>query len=112
MITETIETLPCWKLELIPKEEATVVWGKVIVWIDKQDFMQLKSEFYDEDFELINRMVGSEIKTFSGKKLPSIMEFIPVENEGQKTVIEYLQWEFDTEIPENYFSTQYVSRLK
>jgi len=109
---ETIENLPCWKLELVPKEEATVVWGKVIVWIDKQDFMQLKSEFYDEDFELINRMVGSKIKTFSGKRLPSVMEFIPVENEGQKTVIEYLKWDFDTEIPENYFSTQYVSRLK
>ncbi len=110
--TETIEGLPCWKLILTPKEEATVVWGKVIVWVDKKDYMQLKSEFYDEDDELINLMRGSNIKTFSGKNLPSKIEFIPVENKGQKTVIEYNKWEFDVDIPENYFTTQYVSRLK
>jgi outer membrane lipoprotein-sorting protein len=110
--TETIEGLPCWKLILTPKEEATVVWGKVIVWVDKKDYMQLKSEFYDEDDELINLMRGSNIKTFSGKNLPSKIEFIPLENKGQKTVIEYNKWEFDVDIPDNYFTTQYVSRLK
>ena len=110
--TETIEGLPCWKLELVPKEDAAVVWGKVIVWVDKTDYMQLKSEFYDEDDELINLMLGSNVKTFSDKKLPSKIEFIPVENKGQKTVIEYNVWDFDVEIPDNYFTTQYISRLK
>ncbi len=109
---ETIEGLTCWKLELIPTEEATVVWGKLNVWIDQTDFMQLKIEFYDEDEELINLMTGSNIKSFSGKKLPSILEFIPLENQGNKTIIEYQVWEFDVEIPSNYFTTQYVSRLK
>ena len=110
--TETIENLACWKLELIPKEEATVVWGKIIIWIDKIDYMQLKSEFYDEDYELINLMIGSKIASFSGKKLPSHLEFIPIEDQGHKTIIEYFKWEFNSLVPENYFSTQYVSRLK
>jgi len=110
--SETIEGLPCWKLELTPKEEATVVWGKVIVWVDKQDYMQIKSEFYDEDDELINLMKGSDVKTFGGKKLPAKIEFIPVDNPGQKTVIEYTVWEFDVDIPDSYFTTQYTTRLK
>ena len=109
---ETIEGLTCWKLELIPTEEATVVWGKLNVWIDQADYMQLKIEFYDEDEELINLMTGSNIKSFSGKRLPSILEFIPLEDQGNKTIIEYQVWEFDVEIPSNYFTTQYVSRLK
>ena len=50
---EIVEGLDCWKLELIPNEEATVVWGKLIVWIDKSDFMQLKIEFYDDDEEIV-----------------------------------------------------------
>ena len=110
--TETVEDLACWKIELIPKEDATVVWGKMIIWIDKIDFMQLKSEFYDEDYELINIMLGSKISSFSGKKLPALMEFIPLEDEGHKTIIEYVKWEFNSLVPESYFSTQYVSRLK
>ena len=109
---ETVEGLNCWKLELLPKEEATVVWGKLIVWIDKSDYMQLKVEFYDEDEELVNLMNGYNFKMFDNKKLPSKIEFIPLEDEGNKTVIEYNSWEFDKEIPSNYFTAQYVSRLK
>ena len=62
--------------------------------------------------ELVNLMTGSEIKTFGNKKLPSKLEFIPLENEGQKTVINYNVWKFNIVIPENYFKTQYISRLK
>lgn len=110
--TEIIENLNCWKLELIPIENASVVWGKLIVWIDKKDYMQLKTEFYDEDLEIVNRMVGSEINEYNGKKLPSKLEFYPLEDDGNKTVIKYNVWNFGVSIPENYFSTQYVSRLK
>lgn len=110
--TESIENLKCWKLELVPTEETSVVWGKLIIWIDKIDYMQLKTEFYDEDLEIVNKMVGSKIKEFNGKKLPSKLEYFPLDDEGNKTIIEYKVWNFDVSIPENYFSTQYVSRLK
>ena len=109
---EIVEGLDCWKLELIPNEEATVVWGKLIVWIDKSDFMQLKIEFYDDDEEIVNLMNGYNFKMFGNKKLPSKIEFIPLEDKGNKTIIEYKIWEFDKDIPSNYFTTQYVSRLK
>ena len=109
---ENVRGFDCWKLELLPKEEATVVWGKLIVWIDKKDFMQLKVEFYDEDQEIVNLMEGYNARLFGDKKLLSKIEFIPLDDEGNKTVIEYKTWEFDVEIPSNYFTTQYVSRLK
>jgi outer membrane lipoprotein-sorting protein len=109
---ENVRGLDCWKLELSPKEEATVVWGKLVVWIDKKDFMQLKVEFYDEDQEIVNLMEGYNAKLFGDKKLLSKIEFIPLDDEGNKTVIEYKTWEFDVKIPSNYFTTQYVSRLK
>jgi len=110
--SEVIEDLECWKLKLIPNEESTVVWGKLLVWIDKKDFMQMKTEFYDEDMELVNVMIGTNVSEYGGKKLPSRLEFYPIEDEGNKTVIQYDIWEFDLLIPESYFSTQYVSRLK
>ena len=110
--SETLEGLDTWKIELFPTEESSVVWGKLIVWIDKIDYMQLKTEFYDEDLEIVNKMVGSEIKQYNGRKLPSKLEFYPLEDEGYKTIIHYNKWNFDIKVPENYFSTQYVSRLK
>ena len=45
---ENVEGLDCWIIQLIPKEDAAVVWGKLVMWIDKKDYMQLRTEFFDE----------------------------------------------------------------
>ena len=44
---EIIDGLDCWIIELIPNDDAAVVWGKLIMWIDKKDFMQLKTQFFE-----------------------------------------------------------------
>ena len=61
---ETIDGRSCYAVELIPHEDAAVVWGKVIMWIDKEEFLQLKTEFYDEEEYLINTIYGKEMKIF------------------------------------------------
>lgn len=110
--TEEIEGLTCWKLQLTPKEDAAVVWGKIIIWIDKIDYMQMKIEFYDEDDFIVNKLLAFNPKQFGKRKLPSKIEYIPVDEEGKKTVIEYLKWEFDIDVPESYFTSRYMKRLR
>jgi outer membrane lipoprotein-sorting protein len=109
---ESVEGLTCYKIELIPQEDAPVVWGKVISWIDKSDFMQLKTEFYDEDDYLVNTIYGKAVKTMDGKKLPSVMEVVPAEEEGHKTILEYVSLEFDDPIPTSFFSIQNMKRVR
>jgi outer membrane lipoprotein-sorting protein len=110
--TETIEGLSCHKITLTPKADAPVVWGKVIVWIDRQDFMQMKAEFYDEDGYLVNTMLGKAPKQFGDRKLPSRLEVIPADEPGHKTVVEHLQLRFDTPVQESFFSIQNMKRVK
>jgi len=109
---EEVEGRMCYKLELIPKEEAPVVWGKVLSWVDKEEFMQLKTEFYDEDNYLVNTMYGKAIKMMDGKLLPSLMEVVPEEEEGHKTMIEYLSLTFDAPLSDKFFSLQNMKRIK
>jgi len=109
---ETINGLDCYKIELIPKEDAAVVWGKIIMWIDKVNFMQLKVDFYDEDEFLVNKLLAYHPKKFGDRTLPSKIEYIPVEKEGQKTVIEYNKWQFNIPIKEVYFTSNYMKRLR
>ncbi len=109
---ETIQGLKTWKIELTPKEDAPVVWGKIWVWIDQKDYMQMKVEFYDEDGFLVNKMLSYEPKNFNGHKLPSRLEFIPVDKPGQKTVIIYKQLKFDIPVNQKLFSPNYMTRIK
>lgn len=109
---ETIDGYTCHKIELIPKEDAPVVWGKVLVWIEQEEYMQLKSEFYDEDGYLVNTMLGKQVKKLDGKLLPAVMEVVPAEEDGHKTIVEYLELAFDKPIKESFFSIQNMKRVR
>ena len=108
---EDIAGTTCWKLQLIPKPEAPVVWGKIISWIDK-DYNQRKVEYYDEDDYLINIMENSDIKRMDDRDIPTRMEMIPADEEGKKTIINILSATFDDPIPENFFSQQNMQRVR
>ncbi|NNF36683.1 MAG: outer membrane lipoprotein-sorting protein, partial [Saprospiraceae bacterium] len=101
-----------YMIELIPKENAPVVWGKIISWIDKKDFLQLKSEMYDEDGFLVNTMYGKNIKMLGGKLLPALLEVIPADEDGHMTQIEYNELEFDISIESSFFSTKNLKRVR
>ena len=109
---ETIDGLDCWIIELIPNEDAAVVWGKLVMWIDKKDYMQLKTQFFDEYDEMVSIMTGKAIKNFDGKKLPAIIEFVPLDKEGNKTIVERLVWKFDININERFFLPNYMKNLR
>tara|TARA_X000001036_G_scaffold93903_1_gene86545 strand:- start:855 stop:1598 length:744 start_codon:yes stop_codon:yes gene_type:complete len=109
---ETIDDLDCWIIQLIPKEDAPVVWGKLIMWIDKKNYMQLKTQFFDEYDDMVNVMNSKTIKNFGGKKLPSVIEFVPLEKEGNKTIVERLIWKFDIDINERFFMPNYMKNLR
>ena len=38
----------CYKIQMMPKPDAAVVWGKIIVWITQKEYLQLRAEFFDE----------------------------------------------------------------
>ena len=102
----------CHKIILTPKPDAPVVWGKVQIWVSKQEYIQFRTEFYDEDGYLINVMEGMDVKEFDGRLLPSRMEMIPMDEPGNKTVLEYKSLSFDEGIPDSFFSVQNLRRVQ
>ena len=107
-----IEGRICWEITLTPTEEAAVVWGKIKTWIDQKGFLQLKTEFYDEDDYLINTMYGKKVEMLGGRLLPRVLEVVPAEEEGHLTKIEYLSMSFDKPIKDNFFSVQNMKRIR
>jgi outer membrane lipoprotein-sorting protein len=109
---ETIQGYECYKIEMKPKPNAPVVWTRVDIWVSKEEYLELKAEFYDEFGELINVMNGMEVKEFDGRMIPSKMEMIPMDEEGYKTILEYKSMEFNENIPQSFFSVQNMRRIQ
>jgi outer membrane lipoprotein-sorting protein len=110
--TEKMREFDCYKIILTPKENAAVVWGKVITWYSTTDFIEIKTEFYDEDGELVNTMNAYDIKTYSNRRLASRMEIIPADKPKQKTVMTIEKYEFDIAIEDSFFSQQNMQKVR
>lgn len=110
--TENIDGHETYLIEMIPHRDAAVVWGKIKTWIDKKSFIQLKSEFYDEDGYLINTIYGKNIKLVSGKTMATRLEVVPEEEPGHKTIIEQNYIKFDVTLNPDFFTVRNIKRVQ
>lgn len=110
--SETIDGWDCWKIEMFPKEDAAVVWGKITRWVSKDEYLMMKSEYYDEDEFLVKTELGMDVKVMDGRKIPTKIEIIPADKEDQKTILTIDEIKFNIAIQNSFFSQQNMKRLR
>lgn len=99
-------------LELTPKIETTSVWGKIILSIRKEDYIPVTEAYYSEKGQQMRIMTFMDIKKFSGRKIPAILEMIPLNKKGQKTVIRYKAIRFDEKIDKDVFNLRNLQKRR
>lgn len=109
---EEVGGYPCYVIELIPKPESPVVWGKVIMWVAVDEYFQLRAEYYDEDMELVNTLEASQVRTFGDRKLPAKLVMTPVQKDGQQTILLTKEQEFNVGLEPAFFSQQNMKRVR
>ncbi|NOX18082.1 MAG: outer membrane lipoprotein-sorting protein [Chlorobi bacterium] len=102
----------CYVIEFTPKPDAAVVWGKVIMWISKDKYLQMKAEYFDEMDALISTMIGSKVKNVGDRFIPTKLEMIPSDEPGNKTIFEYSEIKFNVPIKDSFFSKQNMKRVR
>ncbi|MFC1482637.1 outer membrane lipoprotein-sorting protein [Candidatus Margulisiibacteriota bacterium] len=102
-----------YEIELIPKPESAVVWGKIIYYVDVKTFLPVKEEFYDEDGELINILTFSDVKKFNDRLFPSKMVMIPQteDKKGNSTTIIFRKMQFNVPIRNSIFTLQSLKTM-
>lgn len=107
-----IENKSCYIIKMIPKPETAVVWGKLIVLIEKKDFIERYTEFYDEEGQLINIMIANEIKIMDGRLIPTHFVMIPANKRDNRTEIIYKSILFNKIIEDDFFSINRIKKNK
>jgi len=107
-----IDNRACYIIRMIPKPQAAVVWGRLIVCIDKKDFLELHSRFYDEDGQLINIMNAYDVKLMDGRLIPSRFEMIPVDKKNYKTEMIYKSIQYNRPIDDGFFTSERMKTIR
>jgi outer membrane lipoprotein-sorting protein len=110
--SETLRGEDCWVIELTPKPEAPVVWGKIQSWITKGGFHAVKGLYYDEDGFLVQTENGFDIKSFGNREIVSRMEIVPADEPGNKTELTITAIVFDVAISDDFFSIQNMKTVR
>ncbi|HSH50348.1 MAG TPA: outer membrane lipoprotein-sorting protein [Bacteroidales bacterium] len=110
--SETIDGWRCWEIEMTPQEDAAVVWEKVIRWISKDEYMMMKSEYYDEYGDLVKTEFASDVKMMDNRKIPTKIEVVPSDKDNQKTVVIITNIKFNIDINESFFSQQNMKKVR
>jgi len=109
---ETIDGYPCYVVELLPLENSDVLWGKIVLWITKDSFLELQSEYYDEEGFRVKTHRAHTLKTFDQRLLPSVMEIIPADEPGSKTLVSIQKMQFNIPMAPNFFSQQNMKQIR
>ncbi len=101
------------QIELLPKENAPVVWGKVFIWLWKEEHLPLEQSFFYEKGKLIKNLKFSEFKKMDAVLFPSIWEMKNMAKEGESTTFKTISIDFDPSppIPDAVFTEQHFTKM-
>ena len=98
-------------LELIPKEDAPVVWGKIVMQIDTQTYTSQKDIFYDEDSIAVREFFYDKVVKFGKYYIPTYWKIQSFEKKNRYTEIILEDVKYDTKISSQYFRKSALKRF-
>ncbi len=91
-------------IKCVPHQGLPVVWGHIVIAVKEKDHLPLWYKYYDEKGKLMREMVYKDERKFGNRTIPAVMELVPTNKKGHKTVIRYLEAAFDTKLDESIFT--------
>jgi len=105
---ELIETTDQhYKIKNTPKDAEEVEFAYYDVWIDKENFLPVKAEYYDVKDELIRRIEALEIQDVQGYPTVTKSRAEDLVREGS-TLMEFSHVHYDVDLKESIFGERYL----
>ncbi len=107
---ESPDSERAYVVEYVPHEDAPVVWGRIVAWIDVERGFPLRQDFYDEHGVPLRRMRLSDVRPVQGRFYPHRWSMVPLDKEGHETRIEVESVHFDEAFDDGIFSQRHLTR--
>jgi outer membrane lipoprotein-sorting protein len=101
--TSTVGAHRVYTLELLPHDDAPVVWGKELMEL-RDDYVTLRHTYFDQAMAPLKRMEATQIGELGGRIIPIAMRMAEIEAGDRWTEIRYLHADFDADVDDSQFS--------
>lgn len=101
---DTVDGERCWVIELVPRPDAPVVWGKILYAVRQSDNLPAWQDYYDERGTLMRRMRFGNYRIMGGRKIPAEQAMLNMTKAGHRTELTIDAVQFDVPISDRMFS--------
>ena len=108
---EKKEGLDCYKLELVRHDSADVSYSKLVLWVNKDNFVPVVIDYYDEDApeRVLKTLIQSDFKVIDG--IHTAMKFVMINrNDNTQTEMEMLEAKFNIELEDSMFTERELKK--
>jgi outer membrane lipoprotein-sorting protein len=95
-----------YRIEALPKPDAPVVWGRVMLeaLVEGESVFPMQEEDYSQRGERIRTIIFSQIKEMHGQRIPTQVTCLPHKKPNNKTTIIYHDFKVNLSFEKDYFS--------
>lgn len=94
---------------LTPRPDAPVVYTRLVFLLTADEWVPVVWEFYDED-RLVRTMRYEDVRTISGRRLPTRFVVEPADSPDERTVIRYDELRLDVPVDDDVFTRRGLRR--
>lgn len=98
-------------IELTPKENAPVVWGKIVTNIDTSTYTSNRDIFYDEEGKEVRFFIYENVKKIGTYYLPTYWRIESADKKDSYTEIILEDVKYDSNISDEYFTKSALKRF-
>ncbi len=106
---EVINNENCYVLELKAKK-GSAHYRQLKLWVRQDNFIPAKEEFYSGGGKLTKVSTQTEITTMDNRRVPAKITFQDLNQKGHQTILSIKNMRFTEDIPERYFSMQFLEK--
>ncbi len=100
----------CWIIELTPKPDAPVVWGKLVYKVRQDGYLPAAIDYIDEEGVSVRTLYFTDVKKMHDRMMPTIWKMVNNLEEGRYTEFRVESMEFDIKLKKRMFSFRELER--
>ncbi|MDI3323884.1 outer membrane lipoprotein-sorting protein [Pontibacterium granulatum] len=104
--------LMIYEITSIPRENAPVVWGKVVMRVEQSSLTPMEALYFDEEGLLVRTLTFDQFMTLDERVIPMRLTLQPEDKPNESTVITYNSITFGVPLEPAFFSLQNLQRLR
>lgn len=105
--SERFKNDDCWVLESIPKVSENSQYGKRVIWVVKDNYVPVKTEYFDKKDRLIKVFTGKGLSKIDGIWTVTMSEMQDLKRK-HRTLMKTVSMKYNSNIPDKVFTREYM----